>query len=34
VLGVARNLANVRRVVNHAIARDDPRRFRAPPATS
>jgi osmotically-inducible protein OsmY len=34
VLGVARNLANVRRVVNHAIARDDPRRFRAPPAAS
>jgi osmotically-inducible protein OsmY len=31
VLGVARNLANVRRVVSHAIARDDPRRFRAPP---
>ena len=31
VLAVARNLANVRRVVSHAIARDDPRRFRTPP---
>lgn len=31
VLGVARNLSNIRRVVSHAIARDDPRRFRAPP---
>ena len=31
VLAVARNMSNVKRVVSHAIARDDPRRFRAPP---
>ncbi|MBI1244588.1 MAG: BON domain-containing protein [Alphaproteobacteria bacterium] len=31
VLAVARNMSNIKRVVSHAIARDDPRRFRAPP---
>jgi osmotically-inducible protein OsmY len=31
VLGIARNMANVRRVVSHVIARDDPRRTRPPP---
>jgi len=31
VLGIVRSQANVRRVVSHAIARDDPRRFRSPP---
>ncbi|MBL8807968.1 MAG: BON domain-containing protein [Rhodospirillales bacterium] len=31
VLAVARNMSNIKRVVTHAIARDDPRRFRAPP---
>lgn len=31
VLGIARSMSNVRRVVSHVIARDDPRRFRAPP---
>lgn len=31
VLGVARNMSNIKRVVSHAIGRDDPRRFRAPP---
>ena len=33
VLGVARNMSNVKRVVSHAIARDDQRRFRAPPGS-
>jgi osmotically-inducible protein OsmY len=31
VLGIARSQSNIRRVVSHVIARDDPRRFRAPP---
>ena len=31
VLGIARNMANVRRVVSHVITRDDPRRTRPPP---
>jgi hypothetical protein len=31
VLGIARNMANVRRVVSHIINRDDPRRTRPPP---
>jgi osmotically-inducible protein OsmY len=31
VLAIARSQANVKRVVSHVIARDDPRRFRAPP---
>jgi len=31
VLAISRSMANVRRVVSHVIARDDPRRFRAPP---
>jgi osmotically-inducible protein OsmY len=31
VLGIARSQSNVRRVVSHVIARDDPRRFRSPP---
>jgi osmotically-inducible protein OsmY len=31
VLTLARNLSGVKRVVTHAIARDDPRRFRPPP---
>lgn len=30
-LNIARNLANVRRVVSHVITRDDPRRTRPPP---
>ena len=29
---VARNIANVRRVVNHMLLKSDPRRYRAPPA--
>ncbi len=31
VLGIARSQSNIRRVVSHVIARDDPRRFRSPP---
>jgi osmotically-inducible protein OsmY len=31
VVGIARNMANVRRVVTHIINRDDPRRTRPPP---
>jgi osmotically-inducible protein OsmY len=31
VLNVARNIANVKRVVNHVLMKDDPRRFRDPP---
>jgi len=31
VLAIARNLANIRRVVSHIINKDDPRRFRPPP---
>jgi osmotically-inducible protein OsmY len=31
VVGIARNLANVRRVVSHILNRDDPRRTRPPP---
>jgi osmotically-inducible protein OsmY len=31
VVGIARNMANVRRVVSHIINRDDPRRTRPPP---
>jgi osmotically-inducible protein OsmY len=31
VLGIARSQSNVRRVVSHVIARDEPRRFRSPP---
>ena len=31
VLAIARNMANVRRVVSHIINRDDPRRTRPPP---
>jgi osmotically-inducible protein OsmY len=31
VIGIARNMANVRRVVTHIINRDDPRRTRPPP---
>ncbi len=34
VLGVARNLSGIKRVVTHAIARDDQRRFRTPPGES
>ncbi|MGQ0662736.1 MAG: BON domain-containing protein [Pseudomonadota bacterium] len=32
VLDIARNLRNVRRVVSHVLMKDDPRRFRPPPA--
>ncbi|MCA3260750.1 MAG: BON domain-containing protein [Telmatospirillum sp.] len=31
VLAIARSQSNIRRVVSHVIARDDPRRFRSPP---
>jgi osmotically-inducible protein OsmY len=31
VVGIARNMANVRRVVSHILNRDDPRRTRPPP---
>jgi osmotically-inducible protein OsmY len=31
VLNVARNIKNVKRVVNHVLMKDDPRRFRDPP---
>jgi osmotically-inducible protein OsmY len=34
VLGVARNLSGIKRVVTHAIGREDPRRFRAPPGAA
>ncbi|MBI3503815.1 MAG: BON domain-containing protein [Proteobacteria bacterium] len=34
VLGVARNLSGVKRVVSHVIGREDPRRFRSPPGTA
>ncbi|MBI3452793.1 MAG: BON domain-containing protein [Rhodospirillales bacterium] len=33
VLNIARNIANVRRVVSHVLMKDDPRRF-TPPVTS
>ena len=32
VLTIARNISNVKRVANHVLLKDDPRRFRPPPA--